>query len=242
MGERAEPLQDWRERVLSDPDLILDDRDVMRALITANDRQMGGNIVDMRGIAMERLENRLDRLEDTHRSVIAAAYENLAGTNQVHRAILKLLEQRDFEAFLKVLGTDVAAILRVDRIRLVLESAEASADAAPKVQKLEDVLTVVSPGFVDHYLTGGRNIPDRAVTLRQVGDGSDRIYGEAADWIASEALLKLDLGQGRLPALLVIGSEDPHQFRPSQGTDLLSFFTGVFERSKIGRASCRERV
>lgn len=231
MGERAEPLQDWRERVLSDPDLILDDRDVMRALITANDRQMGGNIVDMRGIAMERLENRLDRLEDTHRSVIAAAYENLAGTNQVHRAILKLLEQRDFEAFLKVLGTDVVAILRVDRIRLVLESAEASADAAPKVQKLEDVLTVVSPGFVDHYLTGGRNIPDRAVTLRQVGDGSDRIYGEAADWIASEALLRLDLGQGRLPALLVIGSEDPHQFRPSQGTDLLSFFTGVFERS-----------
>ena len=27
MGERAEPLQDWRERVLSDPDLILDDID-----------------------------------------------------------------------------------------------------------------------------------------------------------------------------------------------------------------------
>lgn len=222
---------DLRATIIARPTVILDDKDVMHALIAANEKAMGSNIVDLRGIAMERLERRLDRLEDTHRSVIAAAYENLAGTNQVHRAILKLLEQRDFEAFLKVLGTDVAAILRVDRIRLVLESAEASADAAPKVQKLEDVLTVVSPGFVDHYLTGGRNIPDRAVTLRQVGDGSDRIYGEAADWIASEALLKLDLGQGRLPALLVIGSEDPHQFRPSQGTDLLSFFTGVFERS-----------
>jgi len=231
MGERAEPLQDWRERVLTDPDLILDDRDVMRALITANDRQMGGNIVDMRGIAMERLENRLDRLEDTHRSVIAAAYENLAGTNQIHRAILTLLEQPDFEAFLKVLGTEVAAILRVDRIRLVLESAEASDDSAPKVQKLEDVLTIVGPGFVDQYLTAGRAIPERAVTLRQVGDSSGRIYGEAADWIASEALLRLDLGEGRLPALLVIGSEDPHQFRPSQGTDLLTFFTGVFERN-----------
>ena len=59
--------EDWRARALADPDLILDDRDLMRALITANDRQMGGNIVDMRGIAMERLENRLDRLEDTHR-------------------------------------------------------------------------------------------------------------------------------------------------------------------------------
>ena len=231
MGERADALEDWRERVLQDPDIILDDRDVMRALITANDRQMGGNIVDMRGIAMERLENRLDRLEDTHRSVIAAAYENLAGTNQIHRAILKLLDQAEFEDFLKVLGTDVAAILRVDRIRLVLESPEATETSAPKVQKLEDVLTVVAPGFVDDYLTAGRNMPQRAVTLRQIGAGAASIYGEAADWIASEAILRLDLGLGRLPAMLVMGSEDPHQFRPSQGTDLLNFFTGVFERS-----------
>jgi uncharacterized protein YigA (DUF484 family) len=90
---------DWRARVLEDPELILEDRDLMRALISANDRQMGGNIVDMRGIAMERLQNRLDRLEDTHRSVIAAAYENLAGTNQIHRAVLALLDQKDFTGF-----------------------------------------------------------------------------------------------------------------------------------------------
>lgn len=231
MGERADALEDWRERVLQDPEIILEDRDVMRALITANDRQMGGNIVDMRGIAMERLENRLDRLEDTHRSVIAAAYENLAGTNQIHRAILKLLDQTEFENFLKILGTDVAGILRVDRIRLVLESPEATETSAPKVQKLEDVLTVVAPGFVDDYLTHGRNMPQRPVTLRQIGAGASDIYGEAADWIASEAILRLDLGLGRLPAMLVMGSEDPHQFRPSQGTDLLNFFTGVFERT-----------
>ncbi len=81
-----------RAAIIATPDAILDDHDVMRALIAANERAMGGNIVDLRGIAMERLESRLDRLEDTHRSVIAAAYENLAGTNQVHRAILRLLD------------------------------------------------------------------------------------------------------------------------------------------------------
>ena len=221
---------DWRDRIISDPDLVLDDRDLMRALIAANDRQMGGNIVDMRGIAMERLENRLDRLEDTHRSVIAAAYENLAGTNQLHRAILTLLDQGDFTDFLRVLGTDVAGTLRVDRVRLVLESAEATATAAPHVQKLEDVLTLVAPGFVETYITGGRAVPHRQVTLRQVGDGNSLIFGADAAWIKSEALMTLDLGPGRLPALLVMGSEDPHQFRPSQGTDLLTFFAGVFER------------
>ncbi|MCU4655099.1 DUF484 family protein [Roseibacterium sp. SDUM158016] len=228
---RPEFLGDWRDRVLSDPELILEDRDLMRALISANDRQMGGNIVDMRGIAMERLQNRLDRLEDTHRSVIAAAYENLAGTNQVHRAVTALLDQTDFTTFLKTLGTDVAGILRVDRIRLVLESAEATETEAPRVQKLEDVLTVVTPGFVQDYVTGGRDVPCRQVTLRQVTGGSYRIFGdEAANWIKSEALMKLDLGEGRLPGLLVMGAEDPHQFRPTQGTDLLTFFAGVFER------------
>jgi hypothetical protein len=64
--------QDIRDRLLAEPEKILDDQDVMRALIAANERAMGSNIVDLRGIAMERLESRLDRLEDTHRSVIAA--------------------------------------------------------------------------------------------------------------------------------------------------------------------------
>ena len=231
MTERAELLEDWRERVLADPELVLEDRDLMRALISANDRQMGGNIVDMRGIAMERLENQLDRLEDTHRSVIAAAYENLAGTNQVHRALLKILEQPDFETFLKALGNEIAEILRVDRMRLVLESKDVTESSAASVQKLEDVLTVVPAGFIDLYLSAGRDVPQRIVTLRQVGDSSEEIFGDAASWIGSEALLRLDLGKGRLPGMLVMGAEDPHQFRPNQGTDLLAFFTGVFERA-----------
>ena len=92
------------------------------ALIAANERSLGSNIVDLRGIAMERLEARLDRLEDTHRTVVAAAYENLAGTNQVHRAVLSLLEATNFDDFLIRLGGDVAAMLKVDSLRLVLES------------------------------------------------------------------------------------------------------------------------
>ena len=102
-----------REKIISQPDVILEDQDLMRALIAANERAMGGNIVDLRGIAMERLEARLARLEDTHRSVIAAAYENLSGTNQVHRAVLRMLDPTDFETFLRDLGGEVADILRV---------------------------------------------------------------------------------------------------------------------------------
>ncbi|MGB8623694.1 MAG: DUF484 family protein [Paracoccaceae bacterium] len=218
-----------REKIIADPDVILDDRDLMRALIAANEKSLGGNIIDLRGIAMERLEARLERLEDTHRSVIAAAYENLAGTNQVHRAVLKLLDPAEFEAFLRSLDDEVADILRVDCVKLVLETALEDLD--PSVERLGKVLTVAGPGFIDDYLTMGRDTTARPVTLRQVQPDSDRIYGDAAGWIRSEALLKLDLGDGRLPGLLVMGAEDPHRFSPNHGTDLLAFFGGVFERA-----------
>lgn len=218
-----------REAIMSKPDAILDDQDVMHALIAANEKSMGGNIVDLRGIAMERLESRLDRLEDTHRSVIAAAYENLAGTNQIHRAILRMLDPVDFEVFLRDLGGEVAEILRVDAVVLVLESAQTDDD--PVVERLGDVLRVTQAGFCDEYLTHGRGGQVRQVTLRQVQAAETEVYGKSADWIRSEACLKLDFGPGRLPGMLVLGAEDPHQFSPQQGTDLMSFFAGVFERS-----------
>ena len=207
----------------------------MRALVAANEKSLGGNIVDLRGIAMERLEARLDRLEDTHRSVIAAAYENLAGTNQIHRAVLRMMDATKFESFLRDLGSDVAEILRVDCIRLVLESVTNTDD--PAVARLGNVLNVAEPGFVDDYLTLGRNMPVRQVTLRQVQPEDHNIYGDKSDYIRSEACIKLDLGDGRLPGMLIMGSEDPHQFTPQQGTDLLTFFGGVFERAMRRRLS-----
>ncbi|NNE51140.1 MAG: DUF484 family protein [Sulfitobacter sp.] len=218
-----------REAIISQPDVILDDTDVMQALIAANERAMGGNIVDLRGIAMERLETRLDRLEDTHRSVIAAAYENLAGTNQIHRAILRMMDPTEFEGFLRNLGGEVAEILRVNAVKLVLESVQNDDD--PAVRRLGDVLSVAEPGFIDDYLTRGRGGNVRQVTLRGVQNGAEHIYGEKADWIRSEACIKLNFGEGRLPGLLVLGAEDPHMFGPQQGTDLLTFFAGVFERA-----------
>ncbi|MBL4811558.1 MAG: DUF484 family protein [Rhodobacteraceae bacterium] len=227
----SNPLMDAgiRDQLISDPEMLLEDKDIMRALVAANEKSMGSNIVDLRGIAMERLEGRLDRLEDTHRSVIAAAYENLAGTNQVHRAILRMLDTTEFESFLAELGGEVADILRVDAMRLVLETT--ADDDAQAVEKTSPVLSIAEPGFTDRYITRGRNVPARQVTLRQMQTDDTAVYGDKATYIRSEALLKLDLGPGRLPGMLAMGAEDPHQFSPQQGTDLLGFFAGVFERS-----------
>lgn len=226
MSEQVAMAEDIRTRILQEPDVILEDPDVMRALITANERAVGGNVVDLRGVAMDRLEARLQRLEETHRLVIAAAYENLAGMTQVHRATLALLEPLTFEEFLKSIEIDLPQILRVRRARLVLESHEA---ADPALEEVDGVLTVVRPGFVADYMSQGRRA-DR-VALRRTDGNAKLVFGEDADWVQSEACLYLDFGEGRLPGMLAFAAESPMQFAPNQGTDLLDFMAGAFERA-----------
>jgi uncharacterized protein len=221
---------DLRKLILAKPERLLDDRDVMKALVAANERAMGSNIVDLRAIAMERLENRLDKLEDTHRSVIAAAYENLAGTNQIHRAILLLLETSSFESFMSVLSGEVAQILRVDAVRLVLETVQEDGATDPVLRRFGDMLKVGPRGFVASYMTNGKAMAIKPVVLRRATALAATVYGSRAEDIRSEALMRLDFGDGRLPAMLIFGAEDPHMFKALHGTDLLSFFAGVFER------------
>lgn len=224
--ESAQLAEEVRGRILEAPDLILEDPDVMRALVEARDRSRGENVVDLRGLAMQRLESRLERLEDTHRFVLAAAYENLSGTQMVQRAVLRLMEPTDFAEFLAVLEGEVAEILRLARIRLVLES-EGAAEAPGR---FGNVLRMVPPGFAEDYALAGRRGPMRVVTLRHVPTGAEPLYGPDAADLGSEALMRLDIGRGRLPGMLALAAADPQHFHPSHGTDLLAFFAAAFER------------
>lgn len=226
---RPDLAEELRARILADPALILDDKEVMRTLVSATGHGMGENIIDMRGLAMERLEARLDKLEETHRAVIAAAYENLSGTNQIHRAVLTMLDPDKFEGFLRNLGGDVAQILNVDAVRLVLESPEARPD--PALDRVSDVICVVGPGFVESYMSSDRGPSSRQVLLRQTIPHSDLPYGPQSQTLRSEVCMRLDLGDDRMGGMLVMASENPNMFKAGQGTDLLTFFAGIFERA-----------
>lgn len=214
----AHPLTEAaRAQLLARPEAILEDREVMRALVAADDARLGDNVVDMRGLAMQRLEERLDRLEDTHRSVISAAYENLAGTEMIHRAVLEIVEAQDFAALVALLGGPLPEMLRIDRIVLVIE------DAAPA--RNDGPLRRAVPGFVVEYLARGSRALPRRVTLRPIeGD----LYGPGVT--GSEACLTLDLGGDRLPAMLCLAVADPNHYHAGQGTDLLAFLAEVVER------------
>ncbi len=215
---------DLKTAILNDPAAVLEDADVMRALLHAHDNNNGDKVVDLRGVFVERLERRLDKLEDTHRSVIAAAYDNLSGTNQVQRAVLAALEPTSFPDFLDAVQNEIANILSVNVVRLCIES-NSSDNSLPHA-----VITPLEPGMIKTYLIGDRDIAMRKVTLRPCRSGDSTVFTAATNRVSSEALLRLNLGQKHLPALLALGSEDVDKFAHDQGVDLMNFLASAFER------------
>ncbi|CAM3447358.1 DUF484 domain-containing protein [Paracoccus nototheniae] len=215
-----------RDRLLADPGAILADRDLMRALVAAREDQAGANVIDIRGRAMEALETRLDRLETTHESVIAAAYDNQSGMAVVHRAVLGLLESADLDEFLGALQTDIAPLLRIETLRLIVE-------ADPALPPLPRDVATVPQGTIDLVIAAGRRAPrGNDIVLREAMALTRPLHGRS---LGSEALLPLDLGTGHPQALLLMGSADPTRFMPAHGTDLLRFFAQVFRLVLLAR-------
>ena len=215
-----------RDRLLADPSALLADRDLMRALVSAREAEIGDNVIDIRGRAMEALETRLDRLESQHENVIAAAYDNQSGTAVVHRAVIGLMESADLADFVDSLQSDIAPLLRVETLRLVFEE-------EPEIANLPEDIVIAPEGALGRIAAAGRRTPrGDDIVLRRASPITRPIHGRD---VASEALLPMDLGARRPKAMLVMGSADPARFAPAQGTDLLRFFGQVFRLVLLSR-------
>ena len=215
-----------RSLILANPDLVLDDDQVMRVLI-GSQAQEARNVIDLRDRLVERMENRLEKLMRTNRSVIAAAYENVATTNQVHRALLALIDAEDMGIFLRRLVHDLPVMVGIEEARLCLEANVATARAADELAPGLDGRVVILPeGTVEAYLYLDTTEPTR-VTLRPCPEEKEIVFGHISP-SRSEALLPLNLSG--VNGLLAFGAADPDRFTPDQGTDLLTFTAEVVQR------------
>ena len=221
-----------RDYVISNPDHILEDADVMAALVGADDTRKGGNVVDLRGMAMQRLEDRLAKLEETHQTVLSVAYDNVATTQQVHRAILAMVAPLEMTPFLRCLSSDVADILRVTAVRVLMEPAADGTQA--NIHDPQGVIAHVKPGSVARYLDTWTTGRSRDVVLRRLVPGQAPIYPVEAGPIRSEALLRLELGAACPVGLLALGAASRDQYQAAHATDLFELFGRVFERTLRG--------
>ena len=217
--------------ILKDPAVVLDNPKVMQALLEITDNSKGHNVLDLRAIFAARLEERMKRLEDTNRTVIAAAYENLTGTNQMHRTVVALLGAETLPQFVQVLNHDVANILGVDVVRFCVEGEKPHGiTLVDRADQRSGTMVVLPNGGAANYITDQRNGPaPRQITLRRASEQRTTVFGILSADIASEAVIRLEISQD-IRGLVVFGSSDPKRFASDQGTELLVFFAQTVER------------
>ena len=226
MARKSTEIIDIRNKVLSNPKIILEDMEVMKVLIDASETGIGGNIVDLRSIAMRQLENQIQKAESTNKSIVAAAYENISSYELIHKAVLNILEARNFSELELQFSRNVQSALKISHIHIMIENYNVESVSF----KSNNYISVVSSGEVSSYINSSNKDHKKDIIMRSVRDPDTRIYGEKSSIIKSEAVIALDLGEKKLPASLIMGSTSVNQFEPRQRTELLRFFGSVVER------------
>ena len=219
-----------REEILAKAHEILNDETSLRALIEASDKNLGNKIIDIRSVAIKKMDGELKKLKRSNQQVIATAYENLVGMKQVHQVVLKSLEHNNFNEFITKLNTEACDILRVDCIRLGLETHSSLQNSKDYGSNLSELLDIYPVNFVDTYISQGKKNNTSDVVLRPTPKGCDQLYGKHSKNLKSEGCIKLKIGNEKITGILALASNESEKFTAQQGVELLKFMGSVFER------------
>ena len=217
-----------RNAIISNPKIILDDIEVIRAIASTDNRTLGKNIVDLRSVAMATLEDRLDKLEATNRTLVATSYENIDSVMRINRAAIRILDSTSVEEFRNVLEFDFPELLNVMKAKLLV---------AGQFERLGTrtqhgtTIVVRRPREISDFYHSHLTLRDDKVILRSgQTTRAGKMLGDTPEPIRSEALLPVSPGKGKI-ALLVLASENQFQFEPGKGTELLEFLREITRRT-----------
>ncbi|MDP1627354.1 DUF484 family protein [Parvibaculum sp.] len=212
--------EEVRAYLRRNPDLLANDPDLIAALIPPS-QSTGRNVVDMQHFMIGRLQNHVRMLRDIQSDLIEASSLNSLAREQVHAATLKLLDARSFEHMIEYTTSPdgLARLLGIRAATLCIETATGVSGIGIRGVR------VLEPGGVDRILGAG----ERCKLVPHVR-GSRGLYGNMADEVHSEALVRLDFSPASPPGLLALGGFEPDQFHPDQAVDLLEFLADVVER------------
>lgn len=206
------------DHLAQNPDFLLQHPELI-AILTPPSHRRGDNVVDMQRVMIESLQRDLVRGRGVQDELVQAGRRHRTRQSRVHRAALDIIAAASFEDVIQVLTTDLAVHLDVDVVALCVEAdGEAPASASGAMGGVH----MLAPGAVSDVMGG-----ERAVLLRPTVAPALAIYGAAAPLIASDALLRLDIGPRSPIGLVALGAREEGRFDESQGTEPFRFLARI---------------
>lgn len=203
----------------ANPDFLLKHPELLE-ILTPPRRHTGGNVTDLGGFMVGRLQDQIADLRQREASLLETARSNQSAQARVHRATLALLEAMSFEHLIHIVTRDLSDVLDVDVITLCVE---ANGDG-PKRAPTGGVF-VLEAGTIDRLLE-----PGQPLYLGTPFPGQDAVFGPAAGIVRSMALVRLSASPHAPAGLLALGARDANKFQPGQGKELLVYLARFLER------------
>jgi len=208
----AEALELVKSVLLDNPHWLTEDTE-----LNALARRAGGNVIDLDAARVAQIEARAKAAAETQRALYETARANLAVQSQIHAVVLSLMSARSIEEADERLAWSLRGALGVDCARVLIEGLEQAPGAA---------ILAAEPGLIE--ATVGATRWER---LGRLGRGARLVFGDEAERLRSEAIIRIEADGRR--GLLALGSRDAATFREDNGTELLNFLARALER-KLG--------
>lgn len=216
-GPSLDPERAVRAYLRAHPEVLRADPGLLAEIVGAP-VSPDGRIVNFQGAVIQRLKERLSVLEKETAETRAEADLSAAEDARTRAAVLLLLEAHGFPALIATITSGLPRALEANIVALALEM-------GPERGAEDDLaqlgVHLLLPGEVT------RAMP-RARVRFSPGHWQGREDGTGA--VGSMALVRLDLGQGRPPCLLVAQSADPVRFRPELPAEPYRFLGDIIER------------
>ena len=211
-----------KKALIENPHWILNDFEILDQLITSEKNKTNGNIVDLRDIFLKTTKSQLEDLSKLHTQTISAAYENFLGASNLHRCIIKILEQKNLEKLIDILTTDIIKILQCSVIILLFSGKEKVVLNNPyfiniKNEEIKKIMR--SAKLTKKKLTRLKSNSTELYTKKILNESSPKIY--------SEAMLSLCTYSEDYNSILILGSSSKNFFSEKNKTDYLDILAKV---------------
>lgn len=170
-----------------------------------------GRVIHFEERAVARLRDRLGEAETARADLLAFARGHSGAVASIHRAVLGALEAGSLDEMIAIVTVDWPAILGLDSVALVMVVGDHAFRAD------HSGVSLIARPIVNRAMQSLG-----AVELRNV-DRGHALFGEAADAVRSEAVIRIDSPAPLPYGLLLLGQHGEQKFDTPHGADLLLF-------------------
>jgi hypothetical protein len=223
---RGEPRGDIREAdviayLRRHPRVLLNNPDLLAAISPERTFETESVVVDMQRFVVERLRRQVDDLRHSSDRLLSTTRSNMSLIERTLESGLALLYARDFAELAQILHDELPLHLGVDAVTIAFETDTVPADGG-------NVIRALPEGAIAQIMG------DKPSAIRCEVQGEAALYGASAGLVRSDALIRLDVGEGLPIGVFAVGCRAPGYFSPDQGTELIAFL-GHVTRYAVGR-------